>query len=547
MKVLIVDDEKHVRDAIRMLIDWESYGISEVLEASDGAEAVRVIEEKRPEIVFTDMLMPMMTGAKLLEWLQRHRPSCKTVVISGHDDFGYVRHTIKYGGMDYLLKPIDEEQLNEVLRKAVDAWKAEERTRSRDQSRDMKLNEIKPIYWDKALTQLIEEPEVFPTFARELQAEFGIAADARLARAAVLSFETMQRKIKDKFASNLDLLSYAIANIANEFLCRRERVGYAFRNANKAHEMVIVCWADVERLPALVEEINQGIDRTYGVTFDFGIGGVRRFPSELPLTHREALAALKQRNLLSGGGRIHPYEGRESAAGPATLRFERYQETLRLALLSGNEERIAAAADAWFREVRALPVVTTEQLDLWVHEFAVFRARCLNGRSLEPALAKRMSAMDPGAFLVPVDDEGRLSFELWQEEVTGLLLALADVLRSPASSPTMQEIADYLEANYREDISLQDIADRFGFSREYISRRFKQERGENVSDFLVRVRMEKAKLLLLSPQWRIAQVAEMVGYADEKYFSKVFKNWSGVSPNQFRKEADSAYDLRTKR
>lgn len=98
------------------------------------------------------------------------------------------------------------------------------------------------------------------------------------------------------------------------------------------------------------------------------------------------------------------------------------------------------------------------------------------------------------------------------------------------------DIASYLENHYAEDISLQDMAARFFLSREYISRRFKQEFGVNISDFLAGVRIEKAKLLLLNPQLRIAQVAEMVGYQDEKYFSKVFKKQEGQTPNEYRKE-----------
>ncbi|MCI3920782.1 response regulator [Paenibacillus sp. TRM 82003] len=539
MKVLIVDDERHVREAIRLLVDWESYGIRDIREAADGAEAVRMIEAEKPDIVFTDMLMPVMTGTELLEWMQGHCPGSKTIVVSGHDDFGYVRHTIKYGGMDYLLKPIDEEQLNEVLRKAVDAVRSEERLRSKDQSRDMQLNQIKPIYWDKVFTTLTEEPGVYASFAAELETEFGIRPDTGQVRAAVLSFETMQTSIIHRFASNLDLLSYSIANIANEFLSE-ERAGYAFRNWSKAHELVIVCWAGVERFPALARTINDGIYRTYGVRFDFGIGGVRRFPAELPLTYQEAIAALKQRNLMRKGERVYDDSTSGERPGPAALRFEKHQEHLRLAMLSGSEERMRSAVNAWSAELRALPVITVEQLDLWVHEFAVFRARCLDGAAVGPELAALPGALEPGSFVVPVDEDGRLSFREWQAELERFVFAFSRLLTVAArrsEAPTaMQEIADYIEQNYREELSLQEIADRFGLSREYISRRFKQERGENLSDFLLRTRIERAKLLLLNTAMRVAQVAEMVGYADEKYFSKVFKKAVGVSPNQYRRD-----------
>ncbi|MNY48880.1 HTH-type transcriptional regulator YesS [compost metagenome] len=101
------------------------------------------------------------------------------------------------------------------------------------------------------------------------------------------------------------------------------------------------------------------------------------------------------------------------------------------------------------------------------------------------------------------------------------------------------EIATFLDKHYHEDISLADIASRFYLSREYISRKFKQEFEVNLSDYLGQIRMSKAKVLLCNPNLRISQVAEMVGYQDEKYFSKVFKKMSGMTPNEYRKTTNS--------
>jgi two-component system, response regulator YesN len=535
MKVLIVDDEKHVREAIRMLVDWESYGIVEIMEAPEGAAAVQLIKSNQPDIIFTDMLMPIMNGSELLEWIQEFSPSSKTIVISGHDDFGYVRHTIKYGGMDYILKPIDEEQLNEALRKAVDARKTEVITRSNNQDQRIKLNQIKPIYWDKVFTTLTEDPGIYPSLEEELESEFAIAKETRQVRVAVLSLETMQQKIKDKFASNLDLLTYAIANIANEFL-EQARSGYAFRNLSKVSEMVIVAWGKVDTFPALVHSTNEGIYRTLGVRFDFGIGTVRRFPAELPISYQEATAVLRKRNLLRSGDRIHLHSDKNSASMTA-LGFGKYQEDIRMALLSASHEQIRSAVASWFKEVRELDSITIEQLDLWVHEFAVFRARYVKVELADSLVNERLRAMEPSTFITPVDEEGRLSISLWQEEFTQLMLTCSDLLAERSSkSSNIQEIANYIQAHYQADISLQDIADRYSLSREYISRKFKQEMNENISDFIGRIRIEKAKLLLLNPQLRIAQIAEMIGYQDEKYFSKVFKKLVGVSPNQYRKD-----------
>lgn len=145
MKTLIIDDEKHVREAIRLLVPWERMGITAVLEAADGQAAIRIIESENPAIIFTDMMMPHVSGVELLAWVAEHAPCSKVIVISGHDDFNFVRQTVKYGGMDYLLKPIDETQLLTALSKAIDEWQTDEEARCRDRNRNMEINQLKFI------------------------------------------------------------------------------------------------------------------------------------------------------------------------------------------------------------------------------------------------------------------------------------------------------------------------------------------------------------------------------------------------------------------
>lgn len=119
MKVLIVDDEKHVRHAIRMLVHWEACGVSEVIEAESGDQAIEVITALSPPVVLTDMRMPGKDGIALMEWIQVNSPATRVVVVSGYDDFDLVRQVIRRGGMDYILKPVDPVEINEAVKKPL--------------------------------------------------------------------------------------------------------------------------------------------------------------------------------------------------------------------------------------------------------------------------------------------------------------------------------------------------------------------------------------------------------------------------------------------
>jgi two-component system response regulator YesN len=128
------------------------------------------------------------------------------------------------------------------------------------------------------------------------------------------------------------------------------------------------------------------------------------------------------------------------------------------------------------------------------------------------------------------------SLQNWREWSYRLLqrLSQAVVQRQAQEKTKMSDIAGFIDQHYRDELSLQDIAKRFFVSREYVSRKFKQEYGINITDYITGIRIDKAKLLMVNPNLRIAQIAEMVGFHDEKYFSKVFKKQEGISPKAFR-------------
>jgi two-component system response regulator YesN len=549
MKVLIVDDERHVREAVKMLVDWPAFGIGEIVEADNGDEAIRLIGEKRPDIVITDMKMPVRDGCDLLRWIQESGHPVRRIVISGHDDFDLVRSTMKYGGQDYLLKPIDQEELAEALRKAVDELRREERDRLLSCKRGMELNRFKPAYWDRMFSSLVSEPGAYAAASDMLKEEFGLKAGDRC-QVVVVSALSAAPAVLEKYERNRDLLFFSLANVCNEFL-RPDNLGFACRHWSSEDELLIFYWNRFAELQGLLVRINDGLELALGSRFDFGIGPAADFPQGAGDSYAAARAALRQRNLLERRTR---YFGPGEPPKPAVAAPQAtdYEERFRIALLSRSEAEIRAAVADWMRAVACLPVITPEQLDLWRMQFQAMQSRWARdlpgggreggtlGREPEEAASSgpyRDPAHGAAPFTFPLDAEGRLSLSLWEQELNARLAALAAAWGGERQKDNnmMREIARYIEQNYNRELTLQEIAGQFHLSREYISRRFKQEFGENLSDFLERIRIGKAKRLLRNPALRIAEVANMVGYADEKYFSKVFKKLEGQSPNRYRK------------
>lgn len=536
MKALIVDDEKHVRDAIRLLGHWAELGVETLLEAADGSEAVAVITAESPELILSDMRMPGKDGMALLEWISTHAPHSKVVVISGYDDFELVRHAIRYGGMDYLLKPVEADELNASLGKAIRAWSEAEAVRSQSARQSIVVNRMRPHYQDRLLTALVAGRANGASRLQQLQDELSFPAALPCCSVAVTSLSHLDAGILAKYRSQPELLAFSVINITAESFSTPDK-GVAFRHLEQPDEVVLLYWGDSAGLQPLLEKVNQGVDQTLQRHLHFGISSCDAYPGGISAAYQEARLRLWRRNIRQSAGCLHLSLPAQSGNKPK--RLSSMEETWRVAAMSGNAASISAAVAEWIEPISQLEVITGEQLQQWMDEFEWMIGRWLDDQEDLPT-AMDVDTIEEQAFPfaeLPLNRAGQLSIHLFQSQLEHRLLAAGKALIAthPANSDPMSDIARYTEAHYKEDLSLQQIAAKFYLSREYISRKFKQQFGLNWSEYLGRQRMNNAKLLLQNPSLRLAQIAVMVGYQDEKYFSKVFKKMEGMTPGEYRK------------
>lgn len=533
MKALIIDDEKHVREAIRLLVPWDQFGIDTLLEAQDGAAATGLIRAERPEIIFTDMMMPNMDGRELLQWTAEHAPASKIIVISGHDDFSFVRHAVKYGGVDYILKPIDAEQLVSALTKAVNSWTTEEQERTRKRKMNIELNQLKPMYLEQYFSTMINEPGTYPSFADTLKQELGITAPITRARIAIIRLDLTTPAVREKFAAGLDLLLFSLTNICNEFL-KEQELGFALRHWGQDHELLLLFWGEGEQAPQLIQEINDAMSLALKTRFHFGIGHAAAFPEAAASAYQQAKLALLRRNLLVNHTYCHPFSSAAPSSKSTQQLFSEHEEPIRFAVLSGSKEQIRRALQPWFDTIDQAGCISLEQLIVWRQQYELAKSLWDSKNNRGSAVEQAPKAEDQA--LLPVDAHGFFDFEKWKHAVfTEACELSAQIAERDKERSVIEDIAEYIEQHPHEEITLQDISERFFLSREYISRKFKQETNGNLSDFIAEVRIKRAKELLANGQLKISQVAELVGFQDEKYFSRVFKKRTNCSPNDYRK------------
>jgi len=534
LRTLIIDDESHVRETIRLLIPWQDYGTEQVLEASSGEEAMRIIAEEKPQVVFTDIRMPGMSGIELLQWIRENRPTTKVIVVSGYDDYQYMRSVLQYGGFDYILKPIDAEELMQIFGKAVDCWHKEEEERSESKEIRQKANQLKPVLADKLLSQLIIEPAKstteFSAATKLLKEDYALGPDITECRIAVIGWEIIDARLRSRFVNAMDLLRFAVTNICNEIM-QREQVGVAFQNWNHHHDTVLLFYDRLQETEGLLCQLEKDLNTALGGFFYIGLGLTHEFPEKLTQSYLEAQSALRQRNLMDRTSYIHVYNAEVN--NPFTHSLSYYEDRLYLALQQGALQSIQDTLTEWALEAEQASLMNVNHLEMWWQEFVIMQSKWMKqaGIGIDQL---RLSKHNDLAFQLPLNEWGEAKLMLWIPRMGSILIETAQLIKRSKPINLMQEIEQYIRVHYAEELKLHQLAEHFHISTSHLSRTFKQQFGENVTDYIVHLRINRAKVLLMNAEHKISSIANLVGYQDEKYFSKAFKQYEGISPKQFR-------------
>ncbi|MFN2748020.1 helix-turn-helix domain-containing protein [Bacillus sp. z60-18] len=383
MKALIVDDEFNVRDVIRHLGQWKKYGITDIFEASNGEEAKKVILRDNPEIVFTDVKMPGISGIELMEWLDAMSYPGKVILITGFDDYSYMRRAIKCGSFDYLLKPIEADAFNETLEEAVKCWASEEEDR--------------------------------------LYKEAGV-------------YEDVKRLRMNQFVT--DACNGEPFDMNEMALCLPPAEEY---------DLTLISFYQMHHSDPYIQRLADQL-------VDQGLGNAFTLQNDQSL----CLAMTVQGEWLS------------------------------------VEEWISHEFDIPVRLVTGQPIKSLEEIP----------------KSFQ-------------SLLKAVEEQNFRSIHRLND--------LDDARR-------MKDIVSYVDMYYMKELSLEKLSSRFFLSREHISRKFKQETGMTLSKYIMKLRIDQAKRWLSETEESIYSISLMLGYQDEKYFSKLFKKVVGMTPFEYRND-----------
>jgi len=505
LRIVITDDEERIRQGLAKMItsaggDYRIVGLF-----GSGTELLERLDELEFDLLITDIKMPAMSGIRLVELLREQRPELRAAIVSGFSDFEYARQAIRLGAIDYLIKPIDKEELYRLLAK-LRLELADARQRDRDRLRE-------------ALRASLTGGAAGPAAAARLAA---LLPTQPLACGCVI--------IRSEAPLPAALPELEPAAFQAEFLERA---------ALTTHELCVVYGVEARQperlLPLgrrLAERAMDALPGTLAAGIAGGAAGTGGAAGWLTCC-REAQRA--SRRALYSPARTDIAVAGETAEKPLLADvYARIDKELRQEAQVLDTVKLLGSLRAVFRELAALKPELDDVAEccdkivyMLQHEIAEFPA----------ALARRYGGAHDWLAELKLGLRLRTIETRFVELVQELLADIREE-RERSGNRVIEKVKRMIEEEYNRDIELGRLAERVFLTPSYLSKLFKSETGETLTDYLIGIRMNRAKQLLKEhAEMKTYEVGEQVGYADPAYFNKIFKKMVGVTPKEFKDQA----------
>jgi len=496
LKLLIIDDESIIREGLRSIIPWANYGYKVCDVGIDGPDGLNKVRSHRPDLVLLDIQMPGFSGIELIQQVKKEKFTCKFIILTAYSNFTYAKELMALGIESYLLKPIDEDELIQIIdRIAID--------RAEEQKRQDQLILYDWMNKDKAFRGLLDGnlEYVSENIMKELHGK---------------NFQVVRISSEIKQDNYLWILKKVSRNDEQIKLVRKENY-YHLLFVNKEELEVKGFLVDIQKRLSLNGDENaamlvgssvngaEKIVRSYlqtkelvDIHFCFSEENILYYKEleELNKGNSKPLKSLNKQTLYD-----YLEFGDESNIKKEILNLEQYYKGT-----SYSKERVRAEVIASFipvfdiitRNYPALEIISKEILAANINRQENLRAICV----------------------------------YIHEELSSISKLLAGY--TTIKGNIIDEIKNYVNNYYHEDISLKLIADLFHYNSAYLGKTFKQQTGEFFNVYLHQVRIKNAKKLMKNKRYKIYEISKLVGYSNSDYFYKNFKLYEGISPKEFQ-------------
>ena len=529
-RIMLVDDEEEVRKAMIRQMDWERLGFTVVGDAENGQEALEKLEQLEPEVIMTDIRMPYMDGLTLTARIREKYPSIKILIFSGYDDFEYAQQAIKLNVAEYILKPVNGEELAEILNRIKISLDQEiEQRRNFDSLRESYLGSL-PILRELFLNDLVRRTTDVDLVTPKLR-EYGIdILDARKWLAAVIHIEDLKRTETPVFSNHQELIPISVRGLAEDHLrpyCR-------FAIFNSMDGITVIAAIDENNtqtgLMNLFNDICKESRRVLEVTITVGVGHRSDALQEISRSYQTAVDALGYRAIVGVGKVIYINDVEPVSRGKLQLDGKGEAELI-TAIKFGPKEMIETVIQNMANRM--------EDAKVHASQYQVYMLSIINcmiqmmqqyDLNMDDMFGEGFQYLDALA-----GGYSREKFASWMIPIACRMNETMNQERDNTTKKVILEAKEYIQEHYSNpDLSVEMLCRHLHMSPAYFSTVFKRETGQTYVNYLTEVRLDKAVDLLNETSDKTYVIAEKVGYQEQNYFSYVFKKKYGVSPTRYR-------------
>lgn len=524
LKVAIIDDEPVIRRGICSMIDWAELGCEVCGEAANGKEGQALIGQTRPSIIITDIRMPETDGLSMIRNVRAIVPDCKIIILTGFRNFEYAQEAIRLGAFDFIMKPTKIDELKAILKRAVLEIKSrEENTGKIDRLREQ----------HRQAEQIVRERILYDTM---LDIAAGPAED-----------DEALSKLKDELRQYVLVLLVLKAPDSREIqdgqpsdLPKAEQLIQETLGASLAVSCVTLGSDSVACVVSLPEGVanwkatlSRGcmfvqlrMEEVFQETAAIAISDIASGLESLPAKLKECRRALEYRFLLGKDVVAFYGDRKELTVQDKFAYLGECQSRLLEHIFAGDIQGIHADTD----DIRKC--LLGEKQISWSYTGNYYFDTILRIYSIRRELSKNSDGF-AGLFSMI---EGSKSVQSLNDLLDQIASQEAEFIRKRAEAPgfLLRKALRYIDQHFSEDITLSDVATQIFASPCYTSHLFKKELGVNFVDYLNKMRINRAKELLSDSRYKIYEIAEAVGIANEHYFSKLFKRYIGMTASEFR-------------
>ena len=518
--VILADDEPQILEGIRDSVEWETLGFRVIATALNGKELLEQTETLRPDLVISDIKMPFLDGLEVARILHENMMHIKIVLFSGWDDFEYAQLAIRYGVSEYVLKPIDFQEMQNLLKKIRGELETELEQRQNQERFAEIYQKSLPLLQEQFLIQLVRG-SLTPEQMQRQQKNLSVSLDASCF--CVVSMKTTEEN--DDY-----LLQFSVAESINEML-QQVCPFRTFRYLDKIiYLLLLSAPSEMIRIQKALNEASH-ISKHYNqVAFSCGIGSICEKREELPASFSQAMEALEY-SVVSAEESVTSYQDVELYENHVYTSIS--TEELEMAIKLEDQEKVQ-------KEVEKL----VTQLEESHYNFNAYQSAILEIIFSISGIFRQYHMMDDEIFA----DAKRMTMKVLSletgEQLNAWLLNYCDYIiyaihqrKVDRNSILAQKAMEYVQQHYgNAELSVDEVCAYLHVSTSHFSNLFRKETGMSFLAFLTKKRMDEAVRLLKTTDEKSRVIGEMVGYPEPNYFSYVFKKNMGMSPAKFRKE-----------